>query len=108
MSIEITARHLDATETLQDYARGKAEEMLEAFPQVEHIHVILDMEKHRRMAEVVVQGKRHVRVEAQVSSDEFQPSIDQAFDKVETQLRKHTDKVHDHKPSMKQAERTRK
>lgn len=71
MPIEVTARHMQATDDLQDYARRKAQEILEDFPVIEHIHVIIDIEKHRKrhIAEVVLQVKRHGKVEAAESSD---------------------------------------
>jgi len=43
MSIEVTARHMSATSELQEYARDKAAELLDTFPRVEHIHVILNV-----------------------------------------------------------------
>jgi putative sigma-54 modulation protein len=97
MSIEITARHLHISPELQDYARGKAAETMEAFSRVEHIHVILDHQKHLFMAEVVVQAKPHARVEAVESTDNMRASIDTAFDKTERQLRKLSEKIHEHR-----------
>jgi putative sigma-54 modulation protein len=104
MAIEITARHMNATEQIQDYARRRAGALLEAFPRVEHIHVILDVEKHRNIAEVVVQAKHHIRAEAEQSSDTMVISIDAAMDKIERQLQRLRDKIHDHKPAMKREE----
>ena len=109
MPIEITARHMHATDDLQDYARRKAEETLEDFPNIEHIHVILDIEKHgkRHVAEVVCQVKRHGTMEAAASSDNLRASIDMAFDKAQKQVGKLRDKVQDHKPAMKKNESQR-
>ena len=103
MPIEVTARHMHATNDLQDYARRKAEEILEDFPIVEHIHVILDIEKHgkRHLAEVVFQVKRHGTMEAEGTSDNLRTSIDIAFDKAQRQVGKLREKVQDHKAAMK-------
>lgn len=97
MSVEITGRHMHATAGLQEYARRKAEGIVEDFTRVEHVHVILDVEKHRNIAEIVVQAKNHIRVEAVESSDNMRTSIDGAFDKAERQLRKQRDKVQEHR-----------
>jgi putative sigma-54 modulation protein len=105
MSIEVTVRHMDAKGGLQDYARRKAEMLVEDFPKVEYVHVILDVEKHRNIAEVLAQAKKHVRVEAKEMSDDMKASIDIAVDKVERQLRKLADRAHDHKTVMKKAEK---
>ena len=99
MPIEVTARHMHATEDLQEYARSKAQELLETFHQIEHIHVILDIEKHghRHIAEVVTQVKHHGKMEAAESSDNLRVSIDLAIVHMEKQLRKLQGKVVDQK-----------
>lgn len=104
MAIEITARHMNATIQIQEYARRKAESMREEFPKIEHVHVILDVEKHLHIAKVFVQSKNHLRAEAEEASDKLVTSIDAAVAKIEKQLRRVADKIHDHKPAMKHEE----
>jgi len=103
MSIEITARHMHATEEIQLYARQKAQAFLDEFKPVEHIHVVLDHVRHQGVAEVIVQAKHHLRVEAKETSDNMLACVDASFDKVERQLRRASDKMHDHKTDMKKA-----
>ena len=98
---------MNASDAIQDYARRMAEGLLEAFPQVEHIHVILDVEKHRNIAEVLVQAKRNIRAESREASDTMLVSVDGAMDKVERQLARARDKIHDHKPAMKREAQSR-
>lgn len=107
MSIEVTGRHMHATQHTQDVARDKAKELMTEFPMVEHIHVILDVEKHRKIAELVVRVKHHGIVEARELSDNLLVSLDMATEKVERQLRKFMDKIQDHKPAMKKSEHAR-
>lgn len=97
MSIEITARHMTIGDDLQAVARTKAEALLENFPRVEHIHVIMDHQKHLNVAEVVIQGKNHIRIEAEDSSDDMVVSLDRSFERAEKQLRKVRDKVQEHR-----------
>ncbi len=97
MSIEITVRHINAS-GIQEYAREKGEALAEAFPRIEHVHIILDVEKHRHVAECIVQAKRHVHVEASETSDNFRTAIDVAVEKAEKQLRKLEDRIQDHRP----------
>lgn len=104
MTVEITARHMDATAALQDYARRKAEELGEAFPRVEHVHVILDVQKHRQMAEVVAQVRNRGTMEAAESAENMKAAVDVAMEKVERQLRRLNDKVQDHKAAMRHEE----
>lgn len=105
MSIEVTARHMKTSKTLQAYARGKAQVIMDDFPIVEHIHVVLDFEKHRnrQSAEFVAQVKNHSKSDASAVSDNLTASIDLACDKLEKQLRKLMEKLRDHKPAMKAA-----
>jgi len=98
MGIEITARHMHDTGDIQDFAKEKAQELVTEFSRVEHIHVILDREKHRCKAEIVVQAKNHIRVEAEETSDNMRTSITASAMKVEKQLRRLRDKIQDHRP----------
>lgn len=107
MPIEVTARHMHATDTIQGYAGSKASTIVKEFPRVEHIHIILDVQKHLNIAEVVVQAKNHIRVEAAESSDDMYVSIDLAIEKVKKQLRRLHDIVHDHKQKRKRVEAKR-
>ena len=97
MAIEITARHMDGAEAAKAYAQERSGKLVKMFPRIEHVHVILDMEKHRHKAEVVVQAKSHVHVEAEESSDDMANSIDVAFERAEKQLRKVQEKKQDHR-----------
>jgi ribosomal subunit interface protein len=97
MPVEVTARHMRAKDAIHTYAEAKAQDLMDRFPGVEHVHVILDQEKHANVVEVVVQAKRHVHVEAKDSSDNLRTALDAAIDKAEKQLRKVMDKVHDHR-----------
>lgn len=97
MPITVTARHMDASTEIQEYARTRVEPLVEAFPRTEHIHVILSKEKHREIAEVVLQAKNHIRVEARETSGNLRASIDLAVEKVEKQMRKLRDKVQSHR-----------
>ncbi len=97
MSIEVTARHIDGAEAAKQYAQERSRKLMDMFPRVEHVHVILDVEKHRHAAEVVVQAKNHIHIEADEKSDDMANSIDIAFERAEKQLRKLREKVQDHR-----------
>lgn len=97
MSINITSRHAEITEALKDHVNVKMDGIIQSYPQVEHIHVVLDIQKFHQIVEVVVQAKNHLHVEAKEDSDDMYKSIDLVIDKVDRQLRRHRDKVVDHK-----------
>ena len=93
MSIEITARHIRISMDLQEFARGKAEQLIAEFPKIEFVHVVLDEQRHQYSAEFVVQHKGMPKVEARETCDDMTAAIDLACGKVEKQLRRHREKV---------------
>lgn len=98
MGIEITIRHTKVPSTTKKHAEGKAEALSEEFKFVEHVHVIVDHQRFKFIAEVVAQGK-NTRVEATADDEAVVAAVDQAFGKAEKQLRKHRTKVKDHRPA---------
>ena len=107
MPVEVTSRHMNATDAIQDYARRRGAALAEEFTRVEHVHIILDVEKHRQIASVMVQGRNRLRLETREDSENMKTSVDLAMDKVERQLRKEKEKVRDHKSAMRQEEEDR-
>ncbi len=97
MPIDVTARHMNARPEVYDHAWSAANKLVEEFPTLEHVHVILDVQKRNKKAEIVVQGKPHLKIEADDTSDNLLVSIDVAADKVERQLRKVRDRVVEHR-----------
>ncbi len=91
MEIEITARHVDVTDLVKDHARKRLDKIAGEFPRIETMHMILDVEKYRHMAEIVVQGRKMLRLEAREVSSDMYASIDAAADKIEKRLRRKTD-----------------
>ncbi|MBI2440723.1 MAG: ribosome-associated translation inhibitor RaiA [Lentisphaerae bacterium] len=97
MTINITSRHADISDTLKTHAQAKLTTVLAAYPRVEYAHLIMDIQKFRQIVEVIVQGRHHLRVEAREESDDMYASLDRVIDKVNRQLRRWQDKVVDHK-----------
>jgi putative sigma-54 modulation protein len=95
MSIEITARHAQIHERLQQYAHEKADGICLDFPKVENVHVILDFERHVYRAQFVVQVKGAQVVGAGEHVENVITAIDEAVDKVNRQLRKQREKLVD-------------
>ncbi len=104
MQISVTGRHLDITDAIRNHALDKIQHDFAPFTRIEHVRVILDIEKHRRRAEVIVQGKNHLHAEALEESDEMYASIDRAVEKVAKQLRRARDKKQNHKSREKLAD----
>ena len=104
MPISVTARHAKPGKGVVAYAQAEAESLLEEFPWVEHIHVILDSQKRAKTAEVVVQAKKRLKVESCESAEHSSIAIDAAMDKVKRQLRRSREKVQERRKARKSTE----
>lgn len=96
MQISVTGRHMEITDAIRDYAMEKVQHDLSGLDRVENVHVILDVEKHRHLAEIVVHAKDHIHIESKAETDNMYASIDEAAEKAERQLRRKRDKIQDH------------
>lgn len=99
MQISVTGRNLDVTEAMRDHVHGKVEQALADFPRIEKVHVIMSVEKHRHLAEIVLHAPAHIQVDAREESDNMYASIDGAVEKAAKQLRRAWDKLQDHHKS---------
>jgi len=91
MSIEVTGRHVDVSDSMRHYAEKR----------LDKVHAILDIQKFTHMAEVIAHAARHIQIEGKATSENMYASIDEAVDKVESQLRKTIEKRHEHKGNEK-------
>ncbi len=95
MEITVSGRRQPATESLKVYAEEKLTKACSKYHKLTNAHVILDQERERHMAEVTLTGK-HVNLVAKAHSEEsIFIALDEAVDKLETQLHKHNDKILD-------------
>ena len=104
MAIEITGRHVEVTESIREYARKRLDRVAREFPRVDTIHMILDVQRYLRIAEVIVHARRHIRLEAREESEDMYASIDTVVDKIVKQLRRTVDKKNAHKAHAKPAD----
>ena len=89
MIINITARHADISDAMKKYVNAKLSPILSEYPNIEHVHVILDIEKFRHIIEVVVQAKPHQRIEAEAESDNMYSSVDLVIGKLRFRINKY-------------------
>ena len=97
MQISITGRHMELTDALREHAQSRLEKLNSEFPRLQTAHVVLDVEKHRQLAELIVHAPNHVVVDAKDETSDMYASIDSAVDKATKQLRRIRDKMVDHK-----------
>jgi putative sigma-54 modulation protein len=98
MDIHVTGRHVNVTPALHDYAAKKLDHIGIDFPRVLSAHYILEVEKFRQIAELIIQCGNHITIEARHVSEDLYASIDGVVDKVARQMRKYKTKIQNHRP----------
>jgi putative sigma-54 modulation protein len=97
--IRVTGRHLSITEAIKNYAETKVEHIHLDYPRIIEAHVILDIEKHRQMAEIVLHCSNHITIEASAECDDMYAAIDGAVARITQQMRKFKTKLlRNHRP----------
>ena len=86
--ITVTARHMELTDAIRDYAQKKVEGLHFGYPRVVEAKVIVDSQPHGHIAEIIIFGANHVTIEADTEHDDLYAAIDLTIEKVERQMRK--------------------
>lgn len=97
MNAVVKARHIDVTDALRQYVQTKVSKLPRFYSNITSIEVILDMEADQPVVEIVVLGKRKSKFVAKNRGPDMYACIDQCVDKIREQLRRHKDKIRDHK-----------
>lgn len=94
----ITARHGHLSSTAQERIKEKVETVRKFYDRITSIQVIVDLE-HRESpsVELTVTAERHDVFVSVVQSDTVLAALDGAADKLEQQLRKHKERLKEHR-----------
>ena len=98
MDISITGRHLDITPAIKEYAQKKLAHIHVDFPRILSAHYIVEVDKFRHVAELVVHCGNHLTIEARAVSEDLYASLDAVVDKVARQMLKYKTKIQNHRP----------
>lgn len=99
MNTNVSFRHMESSPALRDYATGKLERVVGKY-----VHgsvdadVVMSVEKFWHIANFTLQIK-NLTIKGQERSEDMYSSIDLALAKIEKQLRRHKDRIRDHKPT---------
>ncbi len=96
MRINVTFRHMEATDALRDHAEKRVRRIAKYVHRPIDAHVILSVVKRRHIAEVVLNADRATMTAKEETGDLYS-AIDLAGDKLEQRARKHTEKLTNHK-----------
>ncbi len=96
MNVTVTFRRMPPSDALRSHAEDKGSKFMKYLIEPVDIHVVLKVEKIRQIAEISVQSKNFTAHAIEESHDMY-TSIDKVASKMEEQLRRHKDRVKDHK-----------
>ena len=87
MKTEFTGRHFNVSDRIRQYTEEKLEKITRFLDEPVDIHVILEIEKHRQIAELHV-SHRHGALQATEESEHMRDAIHDAIEKLEKQARR--------------------
>jgi len=97
MNITVTGRHMEMTDALKAYIQNGLAKVESHFDKAFEADVVLDVEKHRHIAEVNLHANG-VRIHSRETSSDMYASVDAALVKLEKQIRKFKDRINRHQP----------
>lgn len=96
MQVNITFRHLEPTEALKSHVKDKVAHVQRYVDRPTEAHAVLHVENLDHHADITLKaGPFFLRGRAR--SEDMYASIDQAVEKIERQLKKHKEKLYNHK-----------
>jgi putative sigma-54 modulation protein len=96
MRIRVTCRHCELEPGLKEHVDEKVEHLARYFDRVDEAHVVFDSEGHRCIADVTVHASRAV-ISSEQTADDMRSAFDRAMEKVERQVRRHKERIRNHK-----------
>ena len=104
MQILITGRNLEITDDIRDYVEKKIEKAETFLSGIIEANVVLDLHRHRYIAEVTLMARR-ATFHAQSETENVFASIDAVVDKIDNQTRRYKERIKDrrHRPSQLEA-----
>jgi len=97
MQINVTSKHLEMTQTIEEYAQSKAEKLTRFYPRIEQIDVKMEKTPHGFNVEIITDIERHDDIIGNANEDDLYAAIDSCVDKSVRQLTDLKNKLQDHK-----------
>ncbi len=94
MDIIVTGKHLNVTDAIKSYAEKKVKKLERYFDRIIRIQVNLDVESERHTSEIILSAPKGSMLIAEVTNHDIYAAIDRAVDKLERQLTRHKEKLH--------------
>jgi len=98
VDITISGRHLEITPAIRQYAEDKASKLPKFYDLIQQIDVVLDgAEAKQKRAELIVTAEHKNRFVAHHEGEDLYGCIDQAIQKVQSQLTAHKERFRNRK-----------
>jgi putative sigma-54 modulation protein len=101
--IQVTGRHVSVTEAMKEYCRRRLSCLHLDYPKIIEVQMILDVQKYRHMAEMILHCNNHITLEATAESGDMYASVDEVVDKIARQMRKYKTRLMQHHRPRKHA-----
>ena len=89
LPIIVTARHMDVTDAIREYAHKKIESLHLDYPRIIEAKAILDVQKNRHVAEIILFCANHITIEAHTEGKDMYTALDETIEKIARRMRKH-------------------
>ena len=96
MQLNLSGHHLDITSSIRQHTSDKLTKIKHHFDNVMNVNMILEVQKDLQKAEATI----HVSgadLFAKAQSNDMYASIDQLINKLDSQIIKHKEKLHNHR-----------
>jgi putative sigma-54 modulation protein len=89
LPITVTVRHEHVTDALRDHALKKIEGLHLDYPRIIEAKVVLDVQKNRHIAEIILFCANHITIEAHTEGKDMYAALDETSEKIARRIRKH-------------------
>ncbi|MGD7654204.1 MAG: ribosome hibernation-promoting factor, HPF/YfiA family [Verrucomicrobiales bacterium] len=82
-------RHESVTDALREHAHRKIESLHLDYPRIIEAKAILDVQKNRHIAEIILFCANHITIEAHTEGKDMYAALDETAEKIARRMRKH-------------------
>ena len=88
LPITVTVRHESVTDSLRQHAHKKIEGLHLDYPKIIEARVIMDVQKNRQIAEIILFCTNHITIEATSEGRDMYVALDETIEKIARRMRK--------------------
>ncbi len=96
MNITLTGRHIEITDAIREFATKKVQGIHIDYPRIIQARIILDVQKDRHTAEIVLFCADHITIQASTTTGDLYAAIDETISKIMRRMRKHKTRLMKH------------